>query len=715
MNSKKLYAQLEQSVALLQEEKENKLSIICAFHEAVLVFTPEYHPRIVNNEAKQLFAAYLENEHFIETIPFSKNKKATLSFQIKPWLDSLVDKPSEEPKESYIWLKDPLTLKTKPLLISGKALLTPEGTVRDLLVVFYDRTVYAQADTQKRLMEAAFNSYDGQFITNEKGYITHPNDSFCALTGLSTQALKSVTLTGWLDKQVRLKTNTHEVLTTLLEAKHWSGEVELHPMPDTTFYAVLSISMLLDEQMNIEHYVATIQNITDIHEAQQAIEQMAYYDDLTRLANRRLVTEHIESAIRHHKRNHSYASLFFINLDRFKAINDSFGRSTGDLLLQQVAKNLKSLLREEDTIARVGGDEFLILTQDKATSKNKATQNAYHLSQKISKRLNKNYHLNEITINSSVCIGITIFPFAENDSAESLMVYADLAVAAAKKRNNNKTYFYEPSLSEALIERRELEQALSSADFDTQFQLYFQAQFGTHKRLHGAETLIRWIHPELGFISPSKFIPIAEEGRQILRLGHWVMGQAFTQAKLWSEIQPDFNLSINISPIQFHEVDFVEQVEFMIDAAMVNPANITLELTEGVLISDTKSALKKIERLNQLGIKISIDDFGTGYSSLSYLQKLPIHELKIDKSFIFRVPDSQDDMAIVESIISLARSKKLRIVAEGVETEAQADFLNDQPSEILIQGFLYSQPCPKNEFEETFFDQTTFKRSLPSA
>ena len=705
MNSNKLYAQLEQSVALLQEEKENKLSIICAFHEAVLVFTPELNPRIINDEAKVLFKDYLDNTAFIETVPFSKNKKATLTFHIKPWLDELMASPSDEPKEAYIWLKDPLTLKTKPLLISGKALLTPEGEVRDLLVVFYDRTVYAQADTQRRLMEAAFNSYDGQFITNEKGYITHPNDSFCALTGLSAQALKSITLTGWLDKQVRLKTSSHEVLTTLLETKHWSGEVELHPMPDTTFYAVLSISMLLDEQMNIEHYVATIQNITDIHEAQLAIEQMAYYDDLTGLANRRLATEHLETAIRHHKRHHSYASLFFINLDRFKAINDSFGRNTGDLLLQQVAKNLKNLLREEDTIARIGGDEFLIMTQDKATSKNKATQNAYHLSQKISKRLNKNYHLNEITINSAVCIGITIFPFADNDSAENLMVYADLAVAAAKRRNNNKTYFYEPSLSEALIERRELEQALTTADLDAQFQLYYQAQLGTNKRLHGAETLLRWIHPELGFISPGKFIPIAEEGRQILRLGHWVMGKAFAQAKLWADQQPDFNLSINISPIQFHEVDFVEQTEFMIEATGVNPINITLELTEGVLIADTESALKKIEQLHKLGIKISIDDFGTGYSSLSYLQKLPIHELKIDQSFIFRVPESQDDIAIVESIISLARSKKLLIVAEGVETQAQAEFLNQQPGEILIQGFLYSRPCTQLEFEETFFPE----------
>jgi len=706
MNKKKLYSQLEESVSQLKEEKDNKLSIICAFHEAVIVFTPELHPRTINDEAKILFQPYLANDHFITSVPFSKNKKATQKFNVQNWLTELTENPAEDPQDTYVWLQDPLTLKTKPLLLSGKALFTPEGELRDLLVVIYDRSVYAEADTQKRLMEAAFNSYDGQFITNEKGYITHPNNSFCALTGLNPNQLKNMTFTGWLDYQVRLKTSTNEVLATLLESKYWSGEIELHPMPEMTFYAVLSISMLSDAQLNVEHYVATIQNITDIHEAQIAIEQMAYYDELTGLANRRLAIEHIEAAIKHHRRQNSCAALFLINLDRFKAINDSFGRKTGDLLLQQIAKNLKSLLRDEDTVARIDGDEFLIMTHDKATSKNKATQNAYHLAQKITQRLNQNYYLNEITINSSISLGMTIFPFNEDDTAESLLVFASLATSAAKKRNHNKTYFYEPSLSEALIERRNLEKALNNADLDAQFQLYYQAQIGENERLHGAETLMRWIHPELGFISPSKFIPIAEEGRQILRLGYWLMGKAFSQAKTWAEIQPDFNLSVNISPIQFHEADFVEHTEVILDETGVNPKNITLELTESVLITDTESALRKIERLHALGIKISIDDFGTGYSSLSYLQKLPIHELKIDQSFIFRVPDSQDDIAIVESIISLARSKNLIIVAEGVETQAQAEFLNNQPCEIIIQGFLYSRPCTKNEFEETFISTT---------
>lgn len=707
MTTETLHTQLEHSVARLKEEKENKSAIIHAFHEAVIVFTPLLTPQIINQQASELFGEYIGDDQHIHDAPLFTNRKATLKFDLENWLQLLLKHSGRSPEEVRVWLQNPHTLKTTPLLLSGKALLTPQDELKNVLLVIYDRSIYAQADEQKRLMEAAFNSYDGQFVTNEKGYITHPNDTFCALTCLNPAELRSMTLTAWLEQQVTLKTSLNEVLNTLLTTRHWSGEVELHPAPNTTFYAVLSLSMLADEQFNIEHYVATVQNITDIHEAKLAIEQMAYYDDLTGLANRRLAYEHVEMALKHHKRSNTFAALFFINLDRFKSINDSFGRRTGDALLKQVAELLKNMLRDEDITARVGGDEFLVLTQDKALSQTQATQNAYHLANKIAKNLNKHYHINETTLNSTVCIGISVFPFHKDDSAEDVMVYADLAMSAAKKRTNQKIYFYEPTLSEAVIERRALEHALTVADLDREFTLNYQAQIDRHDQIHGAETLIRWEHPELGPVPPHKFIPIAEEGRQILRLGDWIIHQAFLQCKRWCRHHPDFNLSINISPIQFHEADFVEQTFKIMQETAVNPNNITLELTEGVLISDTQSALNKIEQLSKRGFRISIDDFGTGYSSLSYLQKLPIHELKIDKSFIFRIPQSLDDVAIVESIISLAKSKQLTIVAEGVETEEQVHFLRQQPDDILIQGYFFSQPCQSKEFERLFLASAT--------
>lgn len=712
MHAAKLHSQLELSLEKLREERENKLDIICAFHEAVIVLKPDLTPQIVNTQAKSLFKDCLVDDAStsIEQLCLYKNKKSTIKFDLKSWLEALLKQTSQngkalEPTEVSVWLKDSKTLQTNLLMLSAKPLLSAQGKIKNILLVIYDRSIYAQADEQKRLMEAAFNSFDGQFITNEKGYITHPNDAFCALTGLSAETLKSMTLTGWFEQQVTLKTTTNELLKTLLSTRHWSGEVELHPEPNTTFYAVLSVSLLADEHFNIEHYVVTIQNITDIHEAQQAIAQMAYYDELTGLANRRLALEHLELALKHHKRHATFASLFFINLDRFKNINDAFGRKTGDALLVQVAQSLKQFLRDEDTVARIAGDEFLVFTQDKATSKAQATQNAYHLAKKIAAHLNRNYHIHEITLNSTVCIGITVFPFNPNDTAEDLFAYADLAISAAKKRTNQRLYFYEPSLSQLVVERRALEHALTTADLDKQFELHYQVQIDRNDQLHGAEALIRWQHPELGSISPGKFIPIAEEGRQIVRLGQWILARAFQQARLWTLRNPNFNLSVNISPIQFHEVDFVEQTVKIMQQTLVNPNNITLELTEGVLISDTQNALKKIERLSELGFKVSIDDFGTGYSSLSYLQKLPIHELKIDRSFIFRVPDSKDDVAIVESIISVARTKQLTIVAEGVENQQQVDFLRKQPDNILIQGYLFGHPCSAREFETLYFNE----------
>lgn len=714
MTAPMLDSQFERTAARLRQEQENKLEIIGAFHEAVIVLKPDLTPSIINQQASELFGHPLQVDAPVQNLPLYTNKKATLRFDLNHWLEPLFhnepsDRTTAEPKEQFVWLQDPLSLQSTPLLLSAKPLKSPHHTIRNLLLVVYDRTVHAQADEHKRLMEAAFNSFDGQFITNEKGYITHPNTAFCALTGLDKERLQSMTLTGWLDEQVTLKSSTSQVLKTLLNKRYWSGDVELHPLPNVTYYAVLSISLLADAHFNIEHYVVTIQNITDIHEAQMAIAQMAYYDELTGLPNRRLAFEHLDSALKHHKRNRTYAALFFINLDRFKNINDAFGRKTGDALLQQVAEQLKQLLREEDTLARIGGDEFLLLTQDRATSRTQATQNAYHLANKLSKHLNKNYHIVETTLSSTACIGISVFPFHEEDSADDLMVYADLAMSAAKKRSNQKIYFYEPSLSAVVCERRELEHALTTADLDEQFALHYQVQIGADNRVHGAEALLRWQHPTLGAIGPHKFIPIAEEGRQILRLGDWLMPKAFLQAKAWSQRQADFNLSINISPIQFHEADFVEQTIQIMQETGVNPSNLTLELTEGVLISDTLSALYKIQRLSELGFKVSIDDFGTGYSSLSYLQKLSIHELKIDKSFIASVPQSQDDIAIVESIISLAKSKKLRIVAEGVEHAQQVEFLRQQADNIILQGFLYGQPCTQSDFEQAYLPIPSLK------
>jgi len=705
MDANQQLSELEKTVQKLRDEKQNKRAIFDAIHDGIIVFKANHYIQNINTQAKRLLLID-ENFHPEEQrLSLYKNKKATLPFKLNIWLNGIHEAHSNEPTETLVWCNDPLTLQSTPLLLSAKAMLTKKGKFKNLLLVIYDRSVHTLADEQKRLMEAAFNSFNGQFIANEKGYIIQPNDSFIAMSGLTKASLQKITLMQWIEQQVTLKNDTSGLLKTLLEQKHWSGEVELHPSSDTTFHAVLSISMVADKEYNIEHYIVNLQNITDIKEAHNKIEHMAFYDNLTGLANRKLALEYITSAIKNHRRHKSHSALLYINLDRFKSINDAFGRKTGDRFLKKIAAVLKKVLRDSDNIARVGGDEFVIVTQDRENDSEHAVRNAMKLAHKISNALNHHFFVDELTLHSSARIGMVIYPGDENETAESILINADLAVTEAKKvKKKHKIYLYEPGLTEEVKSRRQLENDLVHAYKRNEIQLYFQAQMEGDNNLYGAETLVRWQHSELGFIPPDKFIPIAEESRQILKLGAWIMHQSFIQAKEWSEINNNFTLAINISPIQFHEADFIENVVSILTETKVNPKNITLELTEGVLISDTESALEKIEQLAELGFKISIDDFGTGYSSLSYFQKLPIHELKVDKSFISGIPESKEDIAIVESIIRLAQTKQLTIVAEGVETKAQAEFIRQQSNDILIQGYLYGKPCPAQEFESQFLN-----------
>jgi len=691
----------------LQNERQSKHEIINAVEDGLIFFKPNLSIKIINSSATQLLGLADQKSDLTLGYKLFKNKKSTLSFDLYHWLQALIDNCDKTSAQLTVWKSDPVTLKTQPLRLTGKRLCGKKGKLKNLLLSITDQSFQQEADQQKRLMQAAFNNFNGQFIANEKGYILEANQAFTEMSGLSSKLIKQLTLVEWLEKQVILETSVNDILLTLLNQHFWSGEVELHPENSKTVQALLTLSMVADAETNIEHYTASLQDITEIKKTRDQLNKITFYDNLTGLANRKLALEHIKASLKNHQRYQTYSSLLHINLERFKSINDAFGRKTGDRLLSLTAQTLQSLLRTGDTVARVGGDEFIIITQDRATNREKATRHALSTAHKISNALNQHYHVDELILHSHTRIGLIVYPHKDN-TAEQLLLNADLASTHAKKvKNNHKIFIYEPSLSEEVIERRKIEADLHSADIFNQLTLNFQAQVGRGDVLHGAETLIRWKHPTLGSIPPDKFIPIAEESRQILHIGHWIMEQAFAQVSKWAKHQPNFKLAINISPIQFHEAGFVQQVKDILNQTGASPCNITLELTEGVLVSDAELSLEKIGQLDRMGFKVSIDDFGTGYSSLCYLQKLPIHELKIDKSFIYRLPGSKADADIVKTIIQLALSKELVIVAEGVETHAQADFLREQPSDILIQGYLYSRPCEASAFEETFLPPST--------
>lgn len=691
----------------LMQERHLKDDIIESIHDGVIVFNPDFSVQVINPQARALLDFFNDPDHFFDDLTLFKNKKATLTFKLKDWLQQISRRVAKHPKEFFVWQRIDFDQPLKPLLFSAKPIVDENHQITSILLMIYDRRLQADADEKKRILNAALNSFDGQFITNDKGYITQPNMAFSAYTGLMREELSSMSILAWMQQQLTLKTTEEQVLRALLEDGRWSGEVEVHPNADTTFYAVLSLSMITDNHRNIECYVGTLQDITDIKQAQAEVEYLAFYDELTGLANRRQLLEHLEHTLLHHMRHRTYSALMFLDLDRFKNTNDTFGHTAGDELLKTTAYRLKEHLRAEDTIARLGGDEFVILTHMDAPSLELATQHALTLSNKVMDALCEDYVIMDQTLKNSVSIGVCCFPLHQHETPEELIGFADMAMYESKKLGRNRVHFYDQTLSESIQNRHALERSLNNAVIEEEFELFFQPQFNLNEELVSAEALIRWKHPTLGLISPSEFIPIAEDGRQILKIGQYVIRQSFLKAKEWHEKYGLKNLSINISPIQFHETSFVASLRNLQEETGVSPELITLEVTEGILISEMELALRKMAALEEMGYKFSIDDFGTGYSSLSYFQKLPIRELKIDKSFVFRIPASQEDIAIIDTILNLAKSKQLQIVAEGVETREQVDFFkNTQESvrdKLLIQGFHFSKPLDASAFEERFF------------
>jgi len=700
-----LNQKLSKTVSRLRKERQFKRDIINALHEGVIVLDKKKKLQVINAQAKDLLH-FDEVNQTVEDIPLFKNRKSTRPFNLIKWAEDICKAGQKEIIEEPVWLNMPhLTMSPKPLLLSAKPLFDGDKSPQGLLLIIYDRSLQESADQQKRILETAFNSYDGQFITNEKGYIIHPNAAFSGYTSLMPEQLAKMTIIQWINQQVSLKNGVkiEDILKTLLETHKWSGEIELHPVEGMTFYCVLSLSMLTDTENNIEHYVGTLQDITDIKEVQAEVEHLAYYDDLTDLPNRRLITEHLESAILHHTRNHTHTALFYIDLDNFKEINEIHGHAVGDQVLIKTAQLLKNQIRSEDTLARINADEFVILTQYDTLNKESAIQNALVLSHKLNQLLEEDIQVSGITVPSAASIGVCIFPMTEKDTPTDLLSNADLAMNEAKRQGKNQTYFYKTKLTEKILYRRKVELALKKANLDKEFFLAYQPQISTQNDELSAEVLIRWINPELGFVPPDQFIHIAEDNKFILKLGEWITRTAFKQLKQWHQkYQTNLHISINISPVQFREAHFVEQIrQWQLEEDVLSEW-ITLELTEGILIENIENALSKIQQLTDLGYKISIDDFGTGYSSLSYFQKLPIHELKIDQSFVNKLPGSEEDKAIVNTIIQLANTKKLIIVSEGVETDPQLQFFKDQKTPILIQGYYYSKPLKADEFEEKY-------------
>jgi diguanylate cyclase (GGDEF)-like protein len=442
-------------------------------------------------------------------------------------------------------------------------------------------------------------------------------------------------------------------------------------------------------------------DITERKKAESEITRLAFYDQLTGIPNRQLLIDRLHHAIATNKRSHHLGAVMFIDLDNFKALNDTQGHHKGDQLLQQLALRLSSCVREVDTVGRLGGDEFVVLLEQLSNDPVEAATEAELIGEKILTALNQPCDLSGCRYVSMASIGVTLLN-SQISSIEELLKQADMAMYRAKAIGRNRICFYDPAMQTAVNAKMALETSLRDSIQNGLFTLHYQPQLDREHHIIGAEALIRWQHPEHKNIPPSVFIPLAEETGLIDQLGSWVLKTACLQLVEWAKqaYTAQLCLSVNVSAHQFHQPSFVENVLTILRETKANPQNLKIELTETALISDIDDTVRKITTLKAQGIKFSLDDFGTGYSSLSYLRYLPLEQLKIDRSFISRIPSNGNDAAIVQAIIAMGHSLGLTIVAEGVETEQQVGFLSNLGCD-FYQGFLFSKPVTIEELTKS--------------
>lgn len=461
------------------------------------------------------------------------------------------------------------------------------------------------------------------------------------------------------------------------------------------YWASLSGRPIFDTQGNFQGYRGIGRIITEQKRAQDETQRMAFYDTLTGLPNRRALLARLPQAIASSKRSAQQGALLFVDLDNFKMINDTYGHHAGDQLLQHVARRLTENLRESDTVARFGGDEFVVILENLSGDIIDAARQAESLATKLLNSLNLPYTLGTTQHVNTPSIGIAMFGGSGDSSTDDLLKRADSALYQAKDAGRNTLCFFDPEMQAEVSARAELEVDLRQALHDNHFLLHYQPQVDREGRVTGVEALLRWPHPTRGMIPPCEFIPVAEESHLILPLGRWVLETACDQLATWalSAKTTHLTLSVNVSPRQMRDDNFVDQVLSIIATSGANPKRLKLEITESQLLHDVEKTIRKMEELKAHGVGFSLDDFGTGYSSLTYLKRLPLDQLKIDQSFIRDVMSDQSDATIARSIISLGQNLGLTVIAEGVETNDQLEFLAVNGC-TAYQGYLFSRPVP---------------------
>jgi diguanylate cyclase (GGDEF)-like protein/PAS domain S-box-containing protein len=567
-----------------------------------------------------------------------------------------------------------------------------------VLGIFREISDRKRAEAEMRIAATAFESQEGMLVTDDAGVILRVNRAFTEITGYMADEVigKSPKMlsSGYHDRQFYA-----EIRDCIANSGSWDGEIWDKRKNGEIFPQHLSITAVKNEAGSVTNYVATFIDITSSKAAEDEIRSLAFYDALTGLPNRRLLLDRLGQALATSLRSGRSGAVLFLDLDHFKILNDTMGHDVGDLLLIQVAERLKECVREGDTVARLGGDEFIVMLEDLSEESTQAAAQVETISHKILTYLNQTYQLGKNEYRSASSIGIVIF----NDdkfTQEDLLKQADIAMYQAKKSGRNTLRFFDQKMQEAISARVALERELRIALSEEQFQLHYQIQVDQFNRPIGAEVLLRWRHPEKGLLSPIEFIAVAEETGLILPIGLWVLDSACAQLMLWQQEArtEHLSLSVNVSAKQFRQDDFADQVRSMIARRRINTTKLKLELTESILMDNLEDTIMTMNVLRNLGVQFSLDDFGTGYSSLQYLKQLPLDQLKIDQTFVRDIVDDAHDRSIVRTIIAMANSLELNVIAEGVELIEQREILLNKGC-TLYQGFLFGQPVSISEFE----------------
>ncbi|MGZ4995594.1 MAG: putative bifunctional diguanylate cyclase/phosphodiesterase [Methylobacter sp.] len=566
-----------------------------------------------------------------------------------------------------------------------------------------------RVEEKLRLAATVFeNTLEGILITDAKTNIISVNQALCSITGYSAEEI-----IGNTPNIIKSERHSHaffrQLWDILNKAGQWRGEIwnrrkngEIFPtwvnisaVPNRAVSAIAPGVVPLPESIqpnSISHYVAVFTEITELKLSEERLNYLAHHDPLTGLPNRLLFHDRLERAVLQAQRNKCMVAVMFLDLDRFKAINDTLGHVIGDELLVAVAERLKRCAREIDTIARLGGDEFaVIITQ--ITQEEDVGQ----IAKKIIQTLSSVYSVGGYEVFITASIGINLYPGIDNDRGK-LLENADVAMYHAKQYGRNNYKFYSADMNAVAFERLMLETNLRRALDRQEFRLYYQPQIDMQSGIvNGVEALIRWQHPDLGLVSPLEFIPLLEETGLIIPVGEWVIRTACKQIREWLDAEfPPLTMAVNLSARQFRQPNLIEMIEQLLLEFNIPPALLELELTESVMMDNMDETVETLKKLKLLGLKIAIDDFGTGVSSLGYLKHFPIDTLKISHDFVLNLPADSADASIASAVIGLARNMQLSSVAEGVENQGQMDFLRDQDCE-RIQGFLFSRPLPPDQ------------------